>query len=219
MLNQKNILSVTFRGICLSALTMVPWFATYLPVQAANITSAKDYRLCAFQLLKAGVTEENASKACAEALYPEDVSACVLRIERQTKLAAQNILATCEKSRRPKDLAQCVNGISRNLEEGAKSATLDYCGRSLLPVRFANCVVGLRAEIKFEPIKAMDTCIDASDLISNTAPSFIPAGQNPQQSVPSFEIQPIPENMEPTPENTQPTPENTQPTPENTEQQ
>lgn len=196
MLNQKNLLSVTFRGICFSALTMVPWFATYFPAQAANINSARDYRLCAFQLLKAGITEENASQACADALHPEDVSACVFRIERQTKLAAQNILTTCKKSRRPKDLAKCVNGISLNLEEGAKLATLDYCGRSLLPVRFANCVVGLRAEIKLEPIKAMDTCIDASDVISNTQPSFIPAGQQPQKSVPSFEIQPIPENTE-----------------------
>ncbi len=202
MLNQKNLLSVTFRGICLSAFTMLPWFATYLPAQAA-ITSSKDYRLCAFQLLKAGITEENASQACAGALHPEDVSACVIRIERQTKLAAENILTTCEKARRPKELAQCVNGISHNLEEGVKSAVLDYCGRSLLPVRFASCVVGLRAEIKFEPIKAMDTCIDASDLISNTEPTFIPAGQEPQKVVPNFEIQPTPENTETTPENTE----------------
>ncbi len=202
MLNQKNILSVTFKGICLSAFTMVPWFTTYVPAQAA-MTSFRDYRLCAYQLLKTGITEENASKACADALYPQDVSACVIKIERKTKLAPENILNTCEKARRPKELAQCVNGISHNLEESVKSAALDYCGRSLLPVRFAGCVVGLRAEIKLEPIKAMDTCIDASDLISNTEPTFIPAGQEPQKVVPNFEIQPTPENTETTPENTE----------------
>ncbi|MDJ0799344.1 MAG: hypothetical protein QNJ51_21430 [Calothrix sp. MO_167.B12] len=217
MLSQKNYFTATFTGICFSACTMLAWFAAYSPVHAVN-TSYKDYRLCAFQLLKVGIGEENASKACANALRPEEVSACVIKIERQTKLAAQDILAICRQARRPRSLAKCVNGISNNLEqESAKTAALDYCGRSLLPVRFASCVVGLRAQIKFEPVKAMDTCIDASELISNTDPSFIPEGQESQKFTPTFETQPIPENMQPIPENTEPTPENIQPTPENTE--
>ncbi|MDJ0618281.1 MAG: hypothetical protein QNJ63_16295 [Calothrix sp. MO_192.B10] len=217
MLSQKNYFAATFTGICFSACTMLTWFAAYSPAQAVN-TSYKDYRLCAFQLLKAGIAEENASKACANALHPEEVSACVIKIERKTKLAAQDILATCEKARRPRNMAKCVNGISHNLEEeSAKTAALDYCGRSLLPVRFASCVVGLRSQIKFEPVKAMDTCIDASELISNTEPSFIPAGQESQKFTPTFETQPIPENTEPSPETTEPTPEATEPTPENTE--
>ena len=199
MLNQKNLLTTAFKGICLPILTLLATIPASLPTQAVT-TSAKDYRLCAFQLLKVGINEENASKACSNALYPEDVSACVIKIERQTKLAAQDILNTCEKSRYPLDLAKCANGISHNLEqEEAKPAILDYCGRSLLPVRFANCVVGLRAEIKSEPVKAMDSCIDASDLVINPEDSFIPAGQEQQKFTPAFETQPAPESL--TPEN------------------
>ena len=40
---------------------------------------------------------------------------------------------------------------------------LNYCRLSLLPVRFAECVVGLRREIDVTPTQAMNTCIDGSD--------------------------------------------------------
>ena len=197
MLNHKNLLTTAFKGICLPVLTLLASIPTSLPIQAVT-TSAKDYRLCAFQLLKLGISEENASKACSNALYPEDISACVIKIERQTKLAAQDVLNTCEKSRYPLDLAKCVNGISYNLDqEEAKPAVLDYCGRSLLPVRFANCVVGLRTEIKSEPVKAMDSCIDTKNLVINPEPSFIPAGQEQPKFAPTFETQPTPGTITP----------------------
>jgi hypothetical protein len=211
MFNQKQFFATALKGICLPALTMLALFPASLPTQAVT-TSSKDYRLCAFQLLKAGIGEEDAAKACANALYPQHVSACVTQIERQTKLPAQDVLNTCGKARRPQELAQCVNGISQNLaEDDVKRAALDYCGRSLLPVRFASCVVGLRTEIKSEPVKTMDSCIDASDLVGNPEPSFIPAGQEQQQKfTPTFETQPAPE-AQPAPE-TQTAPE-AQPTP------
>ncbi|MEO0969346.1 MAG: hypothetical protein AAFX80_13715, partial [Cyanobacteria bacterium J06639_18] len=71
---------------------------------------------------------------------------------------------------RPQELASCVVGISRNSKESADPEVLSFCDRSLLPVRFAQCVVGLRSEIDLVPTQAMETCIDASDPITNISP-------------------------------------------------
>ncbi len=69
-----------------------------------------------------------------------------------------------------------------------------YCSRSLLPVRFAQCVVGLRAETDSAPVQAMDNCIDASDrAVSGYLPSFIPATRS-QDIQPTFQTTPIPNN-------------------------
>jgi hypothetical protein len=57
------------------------------------------------------------------------------------------------------------------------TGVLDYCGRSLLPVNFAECVVGLRREINLASDRALETCISASDRPLEFSPTFIPEGQ------------------------------------------
>lgn len=169
-------------------LAMTGWLAMSLPSTAVTATYRNDFRVCSGRLLSVGITAEAASQACATALRPSDLSSCVSKIERQTQIAAVDALSSCRQVRRPEELATCVVGISLNTQEGVNSTVLNYCSRSLLPVRFAQCVVGLRAEIDLAPTQVMDSCIDASDKITGFLPSFIPATTRPTEFGP---IEPI----------------------------
>ena len=91
-------------------------------------------------------------------------------------------LSYCRQARIPQDLATCVVSISKSYQGSENSATLTSCGRSLLPVTFADCVVGLRREIDLSPTQALKTCIDASEGSSGFgAVSTKPLGSNSQQ--------------------------------------
>jgi hypothetical protein len=141
---------------------------------SAAVTDAyynNNYRACAGQLLKAGVTPQAAAQGCSTALRPRDLSACVASIRQRTKIEPTDALASCTRARRPKELAKCVVGVSQNTKEEVNPAVLTYCGRSLLPETFAQCVVGLRREISLTPIQALDTCIDAGERANGIATS------------------------------------------------
>lgn len=169
--------------ICFAAtrLAVAGWLAMTLPSTAAIVPSSyrNDFRGCAGRLLSIGISSDAAANACAGALRPKDVSRCVLRIHQQTAIAAQDVLSACTQVRRPNDLSRCVIGISSNSRQEAVPGVLDYCRRSLLPVNFAECVVGLRREIDVAPTQAMESCINASDRPSNFSPSFVPQNQRP----------------------------------------
>ncbi len=139
--------------------------ALNFPVKAASVPSSylNDYRFCAARLLALNISAEAVSTSCATALQPKRLSTCVYDIQRQTNILATDALTTCSQVRQPQELASCVVGISVNSQEETIPEVLDYCRLSLLPVRFAECVVGLRREIDVTPIQAMDTCIDGSD--------------------------------------------------------
>ncbi|WP_427161929.1 hypothetical protein ACQFX9_10350 [Aliinostoc sp. HNIBRCY26] len=157
-------------------------------------TTYNDYRACAGRLLGVGVSEQAASQACAEALRPTDLSACVVFIDQRTEIRANDALTTCTRARRPKELATCVVSVSKNTQEAINPDVLNYCGRSLLPVRFAECVVGLRAETKLAPSQALNTCINGSDRVTGFAPtSFSPVQPNTQSNS-TFEGQPVPQS-------------------------
>jgi hypothetical protein len=167
-----------------------------------------DYRGCAISLLRLSVNAETVAQACAEVLSPREFATCVTKIQKQTQVAAIDILPSCRLARRPNDLAACVVGINASKKEAFDPSILNYCNRSLLPLRFAQCVVGLRSEVDFSAVQAMDTCIDASDKLGGLLPSFIPARRTPvgtptqpsNQFNRTFEttpIQPVP--IQPTP--------------------
>lgn len=153
-----------------------------------------DYRACAGRLLGIGVSEDAASQACAGALRPTDLSACVVFIDERTEISTNDALNTCTKARRPKELATCVVSVSKNTQEAINPDVLNYCGRSLLPVRFAECVIGLRSETKLDPNQVLNTCIDGSDRISSFAPASVSPIQPPAQFNPNFETQPTPQS-------------------------
>ncbi|WP_341526682.1 hypothetical protein WKK05_29765 [Nostoc sp. UHCC 0302] len=163
-----------------------------LPSMALSLSYSNDYRVCAAQLLKAGVTSEYAAQGCATAIRPRDLASCVVYIKDRTKISGADALSSCSQSRNPKDLASCVVGISRNTEEAINPAVLTYCGRSLLPVTFARCVVGLRSEIELAPAVALDTCIDASDRVSGISSSPTPPTGQPGGFNPTYDTIPVP---------------------------
>jgi len=190
-------------------LAVAGWLGMSLPSPAATITTGSNtnpYRSCAGRLVRAGVSAEAAASACAGALNPPDIGRCVARIEQQTEIAAQEALATCRQVRRPIELARCVVGISDNTRGQAVPGVLDYCSRSLLPVRYAECVVGLQREIDLAPKQALETCISASNRPLEFSPTFIPEDQNPP-------VQPAPASTQPQNQTSpvQPAPAPTQP--------
>ena len=185
MLTQRSMTSLT--RLTASVLAVAGWVGLSLPSSAADdIPTApyrNAYRVCAGRLVRVGVSAEAAATACSGALYPPDLARCVVRIDEQTEIAAAEALATCRLVRRPIDLARCVVGISDTAEGQQTPGVLNYCGRSLLPARFAECVVGLNRQIELAPTQAMETCISASDRPLSFDPTFIPQGQLQQPSV------------------------------------
>ncbi len=174
-------------------LAIAGWLVTIAPAMTAPVSYNNDYRACASRLLSVKVSPEAASEGCATALHPSELSACVLKISQQAKIGGLDALNGCKQARRPEELATCVVGLSQNTEEATKPAILTYCGRSLLPVRFADCVLGLRSEIKSTVTQALDTCIDGSDGMSSvTTPTSAPPTQNPIQFSPTYQTTPIP---------------------------
>ncbi|WP_016952729.1 hypothetical protein [Anabaena sp. PCC 7108] len=171
--NEKS--NCSLRILTAPVLAIAGLLATIVPSLAVTDSYRNDYRVCAAQLLSVGVTPQAASQGCAKALRPKELSTCVAQIKKQTQINPADAFNSCSQARRPEDLAACVVGISKGTQEAVNPAALVYCGRSLLPVTFAQCVVGLRKEIDFTPIQALDTCIDGTDQTIS-----IGAGSTPQ---------------------------------------
>jgi hypothetical protein len=166
--------------------------ANVLPSMAVTDSYYNDYRVCAAQLLSVGVTAQATVQGCSTALRPRDLSSCVATIKKQTQIDPADAFSPCRQARRPKELASCVAGISKNTQNQVNPDVLRYCGRSLLPVTFAQCVVGLRKEIDLAPTQALDSCIDASERASGLGTSSTPPSRVPTGFSPTFETQPIP---------------------------
>jgi hypothetical protein len=176
--------------------------------------SPGDFRACAGRLLKEKISPDAAAAACSETLDPRVFSSCVVDIKRKTTLTAVDAFTACRQARRPNEVASCVIGISRNSGGKADPAAANYCGNSLLPVRFADCVVGLRRASKYVPTQAMDYCSSATDQLFDLSPTFVPQNGTPSIPYPTEnEIQGTPSNSYPAPGGTQNlTPSNAYPT-------
>ncbi len=205
MLKTQQILGT---GVAAPALIVMGWLGmNFLPGTDAIALTTGDYRACASQLLKAGITAEAAALGCARALRPRDLSSCVTDIKQNTEIAAADALPTCVQAWRPEDVGACVAGISKSTEDSKlvldkqlfNRTVLSNCGLSLLPRRYAQCVVGLRLQIdNLAPGQALNNCIDASNYVSGYLPTFIPANRiNNTIIQPSFQTQPIPNNQIP----------------------
>lgn len=174
--NKQTIYS--FRVFTASFITLCGLLHSSLPSIAVTDSYRNDYRACAAQLLSLGITGQAASQGCATALRPRELSSCVAKINKLTQITPVDAFSTCQQARRPQDLATCVVSISKSYQGSANQATLTSCGRSLLPVSFAECVVGLRRAVT--PDQALTTCIDASEGSSGFgAVSTKPLGLNP----------------------------------------
>lgn len=132
---------------------------------------AGDFEACAANLTAEGVDEALAAAVCGRALHPEDLGACVVEMDYEA-LSVDAVLSACTQVRRPDELAGCFNDIRGQDTAVAEANVLDNCRRSLLPERFANCVVGLRQEVMLSTDEVMASCIAAGDRPRNVLPSF-----------------------------------------------
>ena len=155
------MLSPLFR-FCASQLAIAGLLAIAIPPQTATAGS-NEFKTCADELLRANISRNRAASVCAEALYPEDLSLCVLKIKALTPIIADDALYGCQRVRRPLELASCVVDINKHTQNPDVILAFDRCRRSLLPVRFSECVIGLSREIDFSSTEALETCIAAED--------------------------------------------------------
>jgi hypothetical protein len=158
--------SRSHRSLLLSA---APWvtlllLAAEIPqASAVPLRNRNEFERCAAELLSTGIAPEQASVGCAKVWHPREVSKCVANINRQTPITATDALSVCFRSRRPEELASCVTDINKIGSDTNGLAMLDYCRRSLLPIRFSECVVALHREMDISASSAMETCISAND--------------------------------------------------------
>jgi hypothetical protein len=160
----------------------------FAPASARNV-----YESCATNLLTVGIAKEDTAIACSEALYPQDVGRCVVKISHESNITALDALAACRRVRRPTELASCVNEIRSEIKDSATVEVLDNCRRSLLPTRFSSCVVGISRRTALTATPVMNICISGSDTPRDFGPTFIPVGASvtPTSSeVPSSETAP-----------------------------
>ena len=144
-----------------------------IPSRPANAFT--EFQICAAQLVRlAAVAPEEAAAACSDALHPKELSRCVVTIHQLTPTLTQDALVACTKVRRPVELSSCVSDISNKTRESQTSEVIDYCRRSLLPLRYSECVVGLSREVDFAPSRAMALCIKAEDFPRNLYPTVAP---------------------------------------------
>lgn len=135
------------------------------PSFSARASVGDEFRVCAEELNQAGLTPDEASAACADAIHPKDLSLCVLSMNQEVGVAANEALSNCFRDRRPVELATCVIEINDFLEVDNLTTIVENCRRSVLPLRYSGCVVGLldTEGEEIAPQKAVEDCISAED--------------------------------------------------------
>jgi len=166
-----NVLQWTTRFSAIVALQAGVFFmlTPSRPLQAA---AGDQFKICAEELQEAGLSANEASTACADAIRPKDLSLCVLSMNQEVGIPADDGLYYCYRDRRPLDLASCVVDIDRSVETNELGTVIENCRRSLIPLRYSECVVGLTntPEQAITPQKAMEDCIDADAFPSALTP-------------------------------------------------
>jgi hypothetical protein len=167
-----STIAATVGGLAL-AVPLFPALATEIPV------SQFDYESCAGNLLASGIDADVVAASCGSMFRPQELGSCVVDIAQNTPVDEMDALSNCRQVRRPLELATCVVNIHSMTKDPVIGEVLDRCRRSLLPERFANCVVGVSnpinaSKINIPPSEAMNACIDARDRIEDTFPTYIP---------------------------------------------
>jgi hypothetical protein len=183
----KGQLAMTKRAAPFVAIASL--LALVIPNRPA--VALNEFQLCTAQLVRlAGVSPEGAVAACSDALNPKDISRCVVTIHKLTPTLTQDALVACQRVRRPVELSRCMFDITDNTRHSQPITVLDYCRRSLLPLRYAQCVVGLSRETDFSSGQVMESCIKAEDFPGNLYPNVAPLP--PQNPTPPVAVPKIP---------------------------
>jgi hypothetical protein len=151
------------------------------------------FSACISQIVRTGVSPQDAATACSEALIPKELSRCVAMIKSKTPINGNLALQACFQVRRPIDLGNCVVDIHRAAplfaanspkqtetetakepdKLGISTQILDSCRQSLLPGRFSECVIAVsRGADKNNTTPALQTCLSAEDFPRDLFPSY-----------------------------------------------
>jgi hypothetical protein len=114
-----------------------------------------------------------AAGACGQALHPTDLASCTAGVTGTAEVSAEQALMACQSDRRPDELATCVTDIYGSLDVASATAVLNNCRLSVLPVRFADCVVGVADAASLTTAESMNQCIAAGYRPDDVAPTFI----------------------------------------------
>ncbi len=136
-------------------------------------TLGGDFALCARGLRSRGLSDEAIAAACALAYRPTEVSGCVAGVLNRAAVDPTVALAACSRDRRPLEVAACFSAIHGTLPISDSPAVLDHCHRSILPVRYGQCVTDLATTLNLGPEAALAQCIAAGYRPENVAPTFI----------------------------------------------
>lgn len=135
--------------------------SSFQPTQAASLS---DFDICIRELTDTGLSTPQAAEGCARAFRPKDLAYCVKRINFYTQINPENLLNNCFQVRRPQELADCVVDIRKKADNVDANAVMGYCRRSLLPQRFASCVLGVNSQANTGINESLDLCIKADNL-------------------------------------------------------
>ncbi len=145
------------------AVAFLPLAFWLMPLATPADAAKNQYEKCAQSLRDLNISPREVAKSCSQSLYPENLATCVVDITEETDILAGDALNTCSRVRRPLELATCVVDISDVGTASEAPEVLDRCGRSLLPVNFSKCVLGLVNQTDLGIADALRFCIDGSD--------------------------------------------------------
>lgn len=170
------------------------WVVMALPLSpaiAAN-DSRDDFRRCVANLTSLKLSTEDAVSACSRNLAPENLWKCVTRVGRNG-YEPEAALNACRQVRQPQELAACVSNIRDRVTDAGSAEVLESCRRSLLPVRYSNCVVGVsRGTSAVSPTLALSSCNDELAFPREVDPTFIPYADGQPPLVPPAPSTPPP---------------------------
>ncbi|MEO0947751.1 MAG: hypothetical protein AAFY11_06345 [Cyanobacteria bacterium J06641_5] len=131
--------------------------------QPAAAAKENPFGVCTEELLAVGFDNNTVAAACGRALLPDELSLCVISIVQDANVDAAFALDNCFRVRRPDELAVCALEIDEAFMLEDPTAVVDSCRRSILPLRFSDCVtgVGLGADVTVDT--ALKNCLAADN--------------------------------------------------------
>lgn len=134
----------------------------------------QDYNRCIRKLTEAGPNLDPVfiANSCAYVLVPADLGDCTHQITRHWGEDPQRVIEACRQVRRPIELGDCtVLVAARNSDLNWKDS-LARCERSLLPRRFASCVVAVNDRLNLPTSQASEICLDGRDRPRDLYPAY-----------------------------------------------
>ena len=134
--------------------------ANGFPITTRTSPLEREFDACADTLIDLDIDLATTVDACGAAQAPKELSKCVKQISDIPDITSGDALAGCVRVRRPMDMAKCVVSLDDEFDGNLSSQVLGYCGRTLLPLTFENCVEGIYEPDSTDPMMVMGACVE-----------------------------------------------------------